>query len=234
MINENLESLYKSYYGENQKVPCRCGVAYEDEYLSHKPKIVFVLKEPHSDKPEIDIMVGLRRQVQRGLKGQPLERKWAYTWVQAGIWTYAIHNGFKSYPELRKPLFEAQGIQALGMTNLKKSGGGPSAISKKVNKEARDGADLWRRELEAMQPDLIICGSTYQDVIKNLGLEKILLLKTKDETYHYSIWKYNGHTSILLKFWHPGRRGKRQDTLTLLQHLIDALREKETTIMAPS
>ena len=230
MINEDLESLYKKYYGKNQKIPCRCGVACEEEYLLSNPKIVFALKEPHTSKSEINITSGLERQVKRGLKGQPFERGWSYTWVQAGIWAYAIHNGFKNYRELRKPLYEAQGIQTVGMINLKKSGGGPSAINNVISKRAKIEATLWKKELEIMHPDLIICGNTYNDIVENLILPKIPLLKTKDFFYHYSKWNYGDNTSILLQFWHPGRRGNRDQTLKTLNLLIDRLKKNEPFI----
>ena len=227
MINEDLEILYNNYYGENKIIPCRCGVASEKEYLLSNPKIVFALKEPHTSKSEINITSGLERQIIRGLKGRSFERGWSYTWVQAGIWAYAIHNGFKSYQELRKPLYEAQGIQTIGMINLKKSGGGPSAIRNVISKRAKIEAALWKKELEIMHPDLIICGNTYNDIVENLVLPKIPLLKTKDFYYHYSKWNYGDNTSILLQFWHPGRRGDRDQTLKTLNLLIDGLKKKE-------
>jgi len=229
-MNEDLETLYNKYYGKKQNIPCRCGVACENEYLLSNPKIVFALKEPHTSKSEINITSGLERQIKRGLKGRSFERGWSFTWVQAGIWAYAIHNGFRSYQELRKPLYEAQGIQTIGMINLKKSGSGPSAIKNVISKRAKIEAVLWKKELEIMHPDLIICGNTYNDIVENLILPKIPLLKTKDFFYHYSKWNYGDNTSILLQFWHPGRRGDRDQTLKTLNLLIDGLKKKEPFI----
>jgi hypothetical protein len=227
VIKEALEALYKSYYGENQIIPCRCGVACENEYLLSKPKIVFALKEPHTSQSEIDITSCLERQIKRGLEGHPFERGWSYTWVQAGIWAYAIHNGFKSYRELRKPLYEAQGLQTIGIINLKKSGGGSSAIRSVISKRAKLEETLWKKELELLRPDLIICGNTYNDIVEDLVLPKMPLLKTKDFFYHYSKWNYGDNTSILLQFWHPGRRGDRDRTLKTLNLLVNRLKKNE-------
>jgi hypothetical protein len=66
---------------------------------------------------------GLRRQVNLGLNGYSFEKDYACTWAQAGVWAYAIHYGSKSYREFKKPVFMVKGLQTIGMTNLKKTGG---------------------------------------------------------------------------------------------------------------
>jgi hypothetical protein len=96
MINEKLKDLYVHYYGEDYEsniIPC--GVVDEKAYLSSKPRIVFVLKEPHSEGLGWSIPNSLINQVEEHQNG--LEKKFAYTWNQAGIWAYAIHNGFRNY-----------------------------------------------------------------------------------------------------------------------------------------
>ncbi|MDO9579270.1 MAG: hypothetical protein Q7J06_01705, partial [Bacteroidales bacterium] len=65
MINEKLERLYIEYYGDKKII--LCGVVDENAYLASKPRIVFVLKEPHTSETGFTIPGGLRRQVQRGL-----------------------------------------------------------------------------------------------------------------------------------------------------------------------
>ena len=156
---------------------------------------------------------GLRQQVRRGLKGKPFQRGYAYTWVQAGVWAYAILNGFRSYRELSKPLFRAQGIQAIGMTNLKKTGGDAASNREEISKHAKSEVNLWQKELEIMAPDLVICGNTYHDVTANLKLPKTWLLTHKKTHFFYSLWDVGAHKAIILRFWHPARRGNRAETL---------------------
>jgi len=225
MINEKLEKLYTEYCPDKMIIPC--GVVDEEIYSASKPRIVFLLKEPHSDETGWSIPCGLRRQVQRGLTGHPFKRDYAYTWAQAGVWAYAILNGFKSYRELRKPLFRAKGIQAIGMTNLKKTGGSATSDREVIREHAKREVDLWRQELEIMRPDLVICGNTYRDVTDNLRLPKIWLLTHKKTHFFYSLWDLGAHKTIILKFWHPARRGNRAETLKLLEQLIDKVQEKE-------
>lgn len=226
MINEELEKLYTQYYYDVREI-IRCGVVDEEAYLASKPRIVFVLREPHTGETGWSIPEGLRCQVQRGLMGLPFKKGYAYTWVQAAVWSYAIHNGFKGYHELRRPLFKAKGLQAIGMTNLKKTGGGAASDTEAIRQHAKTEYDLWRQELGIMAPDLVICGNTYYDVVDNLKLVKVPLLRHKGVLYFYSLWDSGTHKTIILRFWHPARRGNRAETLKLLEQLIDKLQEKE-------
>lgn len=227
MINKELKNLYTQYYREKVEMIIPCGVVDESIYLASKPRIVFVLKEPHTGDTGWTIPGGLWRQVQRGLKEKPFQRGYAYTWVQAGVWAYAILNGFRSYRELSKPLFRAQGIQAVGMTNLKKTGGGAASNREVISKHAKSEVNLWQKELEIMAPDLVICGNTYRDVTDNLKLPKNWLLTHKKTHFFYSLWDLGAHKTIILRFWHPARRGNRAETLKLLEQLIDKIQEKE-------
>ncbi len=226
MINEKLGDLYSRYYGVDYKgkmIPC--GIVDENVYLKSRPRIVFVLREPHTSKTGWTIPGSLKRNVERGDKD--FEKGYAYTWIQAGVWTYAIHHGFKNYRELNGPALIADGIRAIGMTNLKKTGGGATSIAKQIENAARTDASLWRQELEIMDPDLIICGRTYSYVISHLGSRNDKLLDNNGKIYHYSLWEVNGHEAVILQFCHPACRKDRTETLDLLRRLIDQVKEKQ-------
>lgn len=225
MINQELEQLYKEFYGDRRKDIIACGVVDEEIYLRTKPKIVFVLREPHTDETGFTIPNGLRRQVEKGLSGKPLEPGWMYTWRQAGVWAYAILYGFDSYRKIRKDICVAKGLQAIGMTNLKKTGGGATSNLSSIRESASRELDLWRNELLIMSPELIICGNTYREVVDSLGLDKILLSKHEETPYYYSEWKLGDEPIIILDFWHPNNRKNRNENLAILQKLIGQLRE---------
>ncbi len=58
MINEKLLDLYTKYYdGDPKGEMVRCGVVDEDIYLASQPKLVFVLKEPHSSHNNFQSLV---------------------------------------------------------------------------------------------------------------------------------------------------------------------------------
>jgi hypothetical protein len=102
MINARLMDLYKSYYGDRLNSIIPCGVVDEETYTAVFPKIVFILKEPHSDETGWSITKGLRRNVKKGLKNLPLEKGYMYTWRQAGVWAYALIYGSGRYQVLKK------------------------------------------------------------------------------------------------------------------------------------
>jgi hypothetical protein len=111
------------------------------------------------------------------------------------------------------------------MTNLKKTGGGASAIPNQIRDCAKTDLNLWRQELEIMDPELIICGRTYTNVRSNLGLGWNSLLAVVGKTYHYSLWEVNGHNTVVLEFRHPAGRKNRDETLELLRKLMNRLKE---------
>ncbi len=224
MINEKLHELYMQYYGNDyDKKIIPCGVVDEDVYSTLRPRIVFILKEPHTSRTGWTIPGGLKRNADRGDSG--FEKGYAYTWNQAGVWAYAIHHGFKSYQELCSPLLIAEGVRAIGMTNLKKTGGGAAAFTKRIKNCARSDASLWRQELELMDPELIICGRTYSHVVSNLMLKSEKLLEDKGKPYYCAWWEINGHEAVILQFWHPACRKNRTELLELLQRLIQRMKE---------
>jgi hypothetical protein len=226
MINETLIRLYKDYYGDKFDDIIQCGIVDEETYLSVYPKIVFLLREPHTEETGWSIPSGLSRNVEKGLKGEPLEKGYMYTWRQAGVWAYSIIHGFDNYSVLKSDIHVAKGLQAIGMTNLKKTGGGASSNLREISYYARNEKDLWQRELEIMNPNLVICGSTYQDVQKNLGLDEHDLAKIDGKPYSYSVYGASQGQRVIIDFWHPGIRGNRDHILNHLRILIDRLKGK--------
>jgi len=229
MINETLIALYKDYYGDRINDVIPCGVVDEETYSSVYPKIVFILREAHMRTPyKIEsgwtIPKGLKRNADMGLNNVPMERKYMNTWRQAGVWAYAIINGFDTYHVLRRPCYVAQGLKCMGMTNLKKTGGKASANWREISLHAKRDKELWQKELEIMNPDLMLCGGTYGHVVSNLGLERNLLYKADGKGYYYSLFKANGKQSIILSFWHPNNRRNRNENLNILKILMEKLK----------
>jgi hypothetical protein len=222
MINEKLHDLYLHYYGEDYKEKIISGgVVNENAYLSSKPRVIFVLKEAHTKKVGWSIPERLMIQVERGANG--FEKNYAYTWNQAGAWAYAIHSGFRDLKELGKPEIIAEGIRTIGMTNLKKTGGGPFAVPKEIQNRAYSDADVWQKEIEIMDPDIIVCGRTYKYVVNILGSraeKRIKILEDQGKPYHCAMWTINGHNATILQFWHPACRKNRAQLMELLRRLL--------------
>jgi len=226
MINQKLISLYRDYFGDKFSDIISCGVIDEETYVSIYPKIIFILKEPHSTAKGWSIPNGLKRNVEKGLKREPLEKGYMHTWRQAGVWAYAIIYGFDKYKELRKDKYVTKGLRAIGMTNLKKTGGKASSNRKEISYHANQDKELWQNELEIMNPDIILCGSTYDDVFKNLGLERLLLYKNEQKSYFYSIYNISGRKSVIIDFLHPNNRKNREVNLSILRNMTNKLKEE--------
>lgn len=224
-INEQLIALYQDYYGDAINDIVYCGVVDEKAYRKVYPKIVFLLREPHSGSGGFSIPEGLKRNVMKGLNKQPLERGYMYTWRQVGVWAYALIYGFESYHILKNDYIVAQGLQAVGMTNLKKTGGKARCNSKQIATYTKNEKELWLKELKVMKPDIVIT-SNYHDVVNNSSLEKFILKTIDNKPFYYSILKLDGLNSIILDFWHPNNRKKRENTLKTLYTLKTELIKK--------
>jgi hypothetical protein len=221
MINEQLKTLYETRYTE--KI-ITCGVVDEAIYTNTYPKIVFLLKEPNSEDNNWSLPKGLQRNVGNALNNKAMDKKYMVTWRQAGAWAYGIAYGFNTYNQLKKDIFVAKGLQTLAMTNLKKTGGKGSSNMRLIAKFAIRDSSIWREELRIMNPDLIICGGTYGLVVKVLGLACNLLLAEGSEKYYYSFLELDGKKAVILSFWHPNARRKREDNMRTLELCVNKLR----------
>ena len=224
MISERLDELYERYkrqLPQNEHfVPC--GVVNEEAYEASSPKLVFLLKEVNDPRQERGwSMVGfLRKQVERGLNGQPMEHP--QTWQVIGTWSYAIHNGFPRYRYVNTPQNAAKGLNCIGMTNLKKSGGGGTAIYQVVREHAAKTIDLWKAELEIMSPDIIICCGTFWIVTELLGLKP----NQTDTGYCYQAWSHSSGSSLLISTYHPAIRARKDMLYAFLKEGLQELQEK--------
>lgn len=231
MINQQLSCLYQDYYGDKITDIIPCGVVDEETYSHVHTKIVFILREAHMRTPyKIEsgwtIPKGLKRNADMGLNNLPMQRKYMDTWRQVGVWAYAIVNGFDTYQVLRKNSYVAQGLKYVGMTNLKKTGGKSSSNWQEISHHATRDKELWTKELEIMNPDLILCGGTFHHVTRNLNLERCLLHKDLDKSYFYSIYNLKNKQSVILSFWHPNNRKNRNNNLSVLKILISKLKSE--------
>ena len=226
-INQKLDDLYRSYYGTRYGSIILCGVVDERVYKSTTPKIVFILRESRSSDGGWSIPYELSQIIaDYRCNGKPLDPAYMPTWRQAGVWAYSILHGFSSYDALKGDRFVARGLEAIAMTNLKKTGGGATSNLPVIRRCATQEKALWQKEIETMNPDLIICGGTYWDVRDNLGLPAHKLATINQQPYYYSVYdvQYREHGHVILDFWHPTIRKSRGDTLKHLETLIDRLR----------
>lgn len=235
-VNHQLDQLYRQHYGNAYTSIIRCGIVDEGVYVRTRPKIVFVLKEANDPAPDgggWSIPDELKRIVFDYMnRNTPLDPAYMHTWRQAGVWVHTIIHGSGAYSRLRDDRFVAIGLQAIGMTNLKKTGGHSVAKATQISRIAAQDRALWQKEIDLMCPDLIICGGTYWDVQKNLALDPQELVTVNGQPYYYSIYGAPHGKCIVLDFWHPAvsrsrAMKSRDDVLRHLDSLISALKAKQ-------
>jgi hypothetical protein len=203
VINQKLGHLYSSYFGRRKNNIIRCGIVSEPEYSSRRPRIVFFLKEANSNDKGWSWPKTVRDQVVKVAHGGYFDSDWRATGYTVGTWAYALHFGFKRHDSLTLD-DAAEGLRYVGMTNVKKEPGQPNSDAEEIRKRARRDVRLWRRELEIMDPDLIVCGGypVFDSVADLLELDKHKLCRAGKDI-RYSLWELDGHRVVILDFYHP-------------------------------
>ncbi|GEM_PF-2395648 len=236
MINDDLDKLYKYYYKNECSNIIRCGVIDESIYSSVKPKILFILKEANSPEGgNWSIPHELNKTISDYYSiGISLLASFMISWRLVGVWAYSIIYGFNTYSLLKDDKYVAKGLQAVAMTNLKKTGGNAGSSWSKISRHASSDFNLWKQEIGIINPDLIICGHTYDLVQTNLGLPKCELVSIAGKPYYYSVHDNNGKQIPIIDFWHPNIKNSttycissRQDTLDHLQKITCELKLKK-------
>ena len=112
-------------------------------------------------------------------------------------------------------------LEFMRAINLKKSGGGGSSNYHVIREYATKTIDLWKSELEIMGPNIILCCGTFRIVTDLLGLQRS---QTKAGLL-YSVWKRDSGNSLLLQFYHPASRFRKDMLYAFLKEALVDLHE---------
>jgi len=221
VINQKLGWLYRRYDTKRRFI--RCGVVNEKTYLRSSPRLVIVLREPNSSDRDWSLPKFLREELERFERGQKFQYPYFWkTWKPIGIWSYAIHRGFDKYANLDSERIAVKGLSYIGMTNLKKTGGRSTAHYPTIKKHAEKYRDLWQNELEIMDPEIILCGGTFEILAELLGLKP---RKTRTGL-RYAQWELNGHRVLLVGCNHPASRESKKQQYNELRKALLELHKK--------
>ena len=220
MINNILSSIYSrsALFDDSQKKSLvRGGVVDEQGYISGKPRLVFVLKDP-GVTAAWNWPQQMREQIKRIEKRGTFDGKagWQKTARQLGIWSYSVRNSFPIYEQVNNNPKAAQGLRYCGMTNLKKTlGKSNSSNRSEVEAEALRTSRLLFQELSIMAPDITICCGrrwVYNSLINVLGCpEGNRVIRLSGERFSYSLGKLGrGKETLIMDFCHPENRDKKQ------------------------
>ena len=153
------------------------------------------------------------------------ERPWTM-WRKVAIWTQAIYNAFNDniceYDDEVLRSKEKEIIDRIAVVNVKKSNGGSESEYEDLKKYALEDRLEIKRELEIIQPDIIVCGN-------NLSLLKLVLGEElqNDDTWDnmLALWK----STLVLDYYHPAVHYPNRVNYYALMAICDVARKKYGT-----
>ncbi|WP_308749133.1 hypothetical protein [uncultured Anaerococcus sp.] len=207
-IKEKEKILFEKLRKDNHAIVTD-GIVDENEYLSSKYKILYVMKEVNGGKDW-----DLREFLYEG--GRP------QTWDNVARWTQGILNLDKEYSweellkdnEKRRETY----LKKIGSINLKKTGGGHTSVDKEISKAAWENKEIIKNQIEVYNPDIIICCGTAEDFVKSALDPKEINWTMTQRGVKY----IKDKEKIILSFAHPEARIR---DAYLYYALVDAVRE---------
>ena len=194
---EELTILWQSKYPN--KVFVKDGIVNPDKWVTQEIKPMFLLKEAYGGKESWDlindhILVKSKKQVDK-------------TWKKVTQWTYGIMNTSVSsspfFDENKIPKeFANEYLQSIAIVNVKKIAGGSTSVWAELEEAVDNDKDFLKKEIELIEPTVIVCGYTMSFLEKILGAK---IKKTSNKNLYY-FTEINGKKVIILDYYHPGNQ----------------------------
>ncbi len=175
------------------------GVVNRNAWACAEKKILFVLKEAYDlngDFPDLVDWIG---------KDHPNKRMWR----RVARWIYGINLTTSSTIADYKPqLSNTEHIDSLNqiaVLNLKKSNGKTSSTREDIVKYAEYDREEIKREIELIDPDIVICGSTFSILYENVYEQKPLLSDERNNNWFY-YKKLGDRERLYIDYYHPANQ----------------------------
>ncbi len=191
-VKEEIDSLFQEWEAAHKRKGyerfIRDGiVSLEDWYRQPTPKICYLLKEAYSDDEGFDLAKLLH-------KKEPWQM-----WKKVAVWTEAIFQAFgdgKEYDQERIQANIRRNTDRIAIINVKKSNGQSESDYKEIGDYAITDRGFLRRELDIVNPDIIVCGYTNHCLRTILGDEWV-----NNETSMTLFGEWNG--KLVIDYYHP-------------------------------
>lgn len=185
------------------------GIVSEEEYLTSKYKIVYIMKEVNGGSGW-----NLKDFLYKGGRSQ--------TWDNVARWTEGLLNIDQeynwSYLEENNEKRRKYYLKKIGVINLKKTPGHHTSEYKKISKAASENRNLIKKQVDMYDPDIIICCGTADDFVTNYLESKLVNWKMTKRGIQY----IKCNNKIIVSFAHPEARIR---DAYLYYALIDGARE---------
>jgi hypothetical protein len=179
----------------------RDGIVDENAWQQVSPgkHILFVLKEVNDPNPTSDWTIQ-----------ELLSHDAKYTiWRRVAEWTRGImltdeRGSFVPYEEFPGGNGTHDWLKKIAVLNLKKTSGSNSADMSKIMEYAKADAAEIRREITLIDPDIVVCGGTKNELFAAVGLSDNE--EAMSNFYKYSYINFCGRKRLLIDYYHPANR----------------------------
>ena len=154
--------------------PITDGVVDIDRYLASSPKMLWILKEPWEKlgageggggwSLTKNLIPALVHRNQIG--GSPTYRKMAYV-------TNSILNNFLPYSDIPATTDDPrvrESLQSIAYINVSKCPGATASVSEQIGSYYRRNRDILRKQVEGIDPDVVITGNIMHLFYEDFGL----------------------------------------------------------------
>ena len=195
---QQLEELFKKWKSKSNHDDTfiEDGIVNLSAWIKQKPRVLFFLKEAYTDEPTgYDLASALNN------AGADFGR--SQIWWRVAIWTQAVYDSIippQQYDERTIISKSDEIIRSISVINIKKSHGQKLSNNADLEKFLADDKAELTKELNIINPDVILCGNTFELLKSADFFPGICKGKCFSDDY---IW--NG--KLIISYWHPSGRG---------------------------
>ena len=166
--------------------------------IEHK-RILFILKEAYgTDWGEATLATWIKN-------SHPKHRMWK----RVARLVYGIQNTTETYMSKYRPQLSdkdhADALDQIAVVNLKKSNGKSTSNYDEIAEYARYDKEEIKKELELIDADVIVCGSTFKTLYEIVYEKQPLPDSEKNDNWFYYM-DLDGKRRLYIDFYHPANQ----------------------------
>ena len=145
------------------------GIVDVKNYLSTKPKIMWILKEVNSDEENRNLLFEFLRNPHNESSG--IKKGWAGTFNSIAYSTYGIIEDLQmnEIPNIYESPKIIDSLNQIAYVNIKKVPGGSYAYYEDLSKFHQHKGDIIRKQVEYFSPEVIICAcGSANEILDNM------------------------------------------------------------------
>ena len=184
----NLDELFKQWEKEIEDKFVKDGIVNDINWQKANKKILVILKETNDFNK-----YGLNELINNNINNSKSGIWKGLTWHNTGRIAYALLNPNSNFKEADKNRKSA--LSYIAVMNLKKTAGKSASKKETIKKHTLKYADYIKKEINIINPDIVILGGTFDFIKSILNLRHI-----SDNLYK----EKNNDNRIYIKCYHPG------------------------------